>query len=177
MTRVMVVDDEVDTLNLLRTILEISGYETVSTQNPMEALYMAQLHRPDVILLDIMMPGLDGFTLCKMIRLNPATVNVPVLFITAYSSSDAQARCVEVGGDMVLPKPLSMQLLQEAIEFALSLADAGIVAKPRPGTVPPAPPRMPEASPLQTGALPTSPPKPSDDEPPSIDIHPDDAKP
>src|SRR5205085_12319922 len=95
MTRVMVVDDEIDTLNLLRTILELSGYETVSTLNPMEALYLAQLHHPDVLLLDIMMPGLDGFTLCKMLRLHPATIDVPVVFITAYSSGDEEARCKE----------------------------------------------------------------------------------
>src|SRR5258705_11391129 len=125
MTRILIVDDEIDTLNLLRTILDISGYETVTTLHSIEALSLAQAQLPDVILLDIMMPQLDGFTLCKMMRLHPATVKLPIVFITAYSAGDLEERRKEAGGDLVVPKPISMQMLSEAVERALLLRRLG----------------------------------------------------
>ncbi len=121
MTRVLVVDDEIDTLNLLRTILEISGYQAFTTLNSVEAIMMAEVERPDCVLLDIMMPQLDGFTLCKMMRLHPATKNLPIVFVTAYSALDIEERRLEAGADMVLPKPIGMDVLIEAVEKAMAL--------------------------------------------------------
>ena len=121
MTRVMVVDDEIDTLNLLRMILEISGFEAVTTLNSTEALTLAEVERPDCILLDIMMPRLDGFTLCKMMRLHPATAQLPIVFVTAYSALDLEERRVEAGADLVLPKPVGMDTLLETIHKATAL--------------------------------------------------------
>src|SRR5262249_61444704 len=116
MTRVLVVDDEIDTLNLLRTILEISGYQAVTTLNSVDAITLAEVEHPDVVLLDIMMPELDGFTLCKMMRVHPATMNLPIVFVTAYSSLDLEDRRMEAGADMVLPKPIGMDTLIEAVQ-------------------------------------------------------------
>jgi CheY-like chemotaxis protein len=121
MTRVLVVDDEIDTLNLLRTILEISGYQAVTTLNSVEAIMLAEMEHPDCILLDIMMPQLDGFTLCKMMRLHPATMSLPIIFVTAYSALDIEERRLEAGADMVLPKPIGMDVLIEAVEKAAEL--------------------------------------------------------
>jgi CheY-like chemotaxis protein len=119
--RVLVVDDEFETLNLLRTILEISGYQAFTTLNSVEAITLAEIERPDCILLDIMMPQLDGFTLCKMMRLHPATAHLPIVFVTAYSAIDLEQRRKEAGADMVLPKPIGMDALVETVEKALSL--------------------------------------------------------
>src|SRR5438876_1012950 len=121
MTRVLVVDDEIDTLNLLRTILEISGYEAVTTLNSVDAITLAEVEHPDIIMLDIMMPHLDGFTLCKMMRLHPATTNLPIVFVTAYSSLDLEDRRKEAGADMVLPKPIGMDVLIEAVRAASAI--------------------------------------------------------
>src|SRR5215831_14235216 len=121
MTRVLVVDDEIDTLNLLRTILEISGYQAVTTLNSVDAITLAEVEHPDCVLLDIMMPQLDGFTLCKMMRLHPATMNLPIVFVTAYSALDLEDRRLEAGADMVLPKPIGMDALIEAIEKVTKL--------------------------------------------------------
>ncbi|HEX3054157.1 MAG TPA: response regulator, partial [Aggregatilineaceae bacterium] len=71
--RILVVDDELDTLKLLKTILEISGYQVATTLNSVDALGIAEAEKPDVVLLDIMMPKLDGFALCKMMRQAPTT--------------------------------------------------------------------------------------------------------
>jgi CheY-like chemotaxis protein len=133
MTRVLVVDDEIDTLNLLRTILEISGYQAVTTLNSVEAIMLAEMEHPDCILLDIMMPVLDGFTLCKMMRLHPATMHLPIIFVTAYSALDIEERRLEAGADMVLPKPIGMDVLIEAVEKAAELrASRAPETKPMP---------------------------------------------
>ncbi len=121
MTRVLVVDDEIDTLNLLRTILEISGYQAFTTLNSVDAITLAEVEHPDCVLLDIMMPQLDGFTLCKMMRLHPATQNLPIVFVTAYSALDLEERRLEAGADMVLPKPIGMDVLIEAVEKATAM--------------------------------------------------------
>jgi CheY-like chemotaxis protein len=140
MTRVLVVDDEIDTLNLLRTILEISGYQAFTTLNSVEAITLAEVEHPDCILLDIMMPQLDGFTLCKMMRLHPATAHLPIVFVTAYSSLDLEDRRLEAGADMVLPKPIGMDVLIEAVEKVTQMRkEMGIDAA---AFIPPAPAPM-----------------------------------
>jgi CheY-like chemotaxis protein len=181
MTRVLVVDDEIDTLNLLRTILEISGYEAFTTLNSVDAITLAEVEHPDCILLDIMMPQLDGFTLCKMMRLHPATANLPIVFVTAYSALDLEDRRREAGADMVLPKPIGMDVLIEAVQKATTMghrpesARAPIEAFPSPGLTPvkTATGTHPIAptSPLGPAPKPVSPPSDGDDI--SIDIRPD----
>lgn len=114
-TRILVVDDEIDTLQLLRTILEISGYKPVTTLNSLDALTLAEAEKPDVALLDIMMPKLDGFTLCKMLRLNPATKHLPIIFVTAYEALDLEDRRKEAGANSVIQKPINMDDLIRAI--------------------------------------------------------------
>lgn len=118
-TRVLVVDDESDTLNLLRTILEISGYDPVTTLNSVDALMIAEVEKPDVVLLDIMMPRLDGFTLCKLMRAHSATKHLPIIFVSAYSALDIEDRRIEAGADLVISKPISMDNLIETISQAL----------------------------------------------------------
>jgi|GEM_PF-648090 len=114
--RVLIVDDEIDTLKLLKMIVELSGYEAYTTLNSLEAITMAQVEQPDVVLLDVMMPKLDGFQLCKMLRADPKTRHLPVIFVTAYDALDIEDRRIESGGDMVLPKPVGMDELIKAIK-------------------------------------------------------------
>lgn len=116
--RVLVVDDEISTLDLLREYLRLNDYEVITTLNSTDALLLAELERPDCVLLDIMMPVLDGFTLCKLMRLHPATANLPILFVTAYPSLDLEERRIECGADHVLLKPFPLRELNEAIRIA-----------------------------------------------------------
>jgi CheY-like chemotaxis protein len=119
--RVLIVDDEIDTLKLLKMIVEISGYEGLTTLNSLEALTMAQVEQPDVVLLDIMMPKIDGFQLCKMLRADPKTRNLPIIFVTAYNALDLEDRRLASGGDMVMQKPVGMDDLIGAIEKVQNL--------------------------------------------------------
>ncbi len=121
MTRIMVVDDEMDTLDVLRLFLELSGYEPITTFNSAEAITLAEAERPDCVLLDVMMPGINGFALCKMMRSHPTTKNLPIMFVTAYSPMDIEERRIEAGADMVLPKPFGMDGLISAVEQVMAL--------------------------------------------------------
>jgi CheY-like chemotaxis protein len=130
-TRILVVDDDQDTLNLLKLILDIGGYTAITTLNSLDALTIAEAEKPEVVLLDIMMPKLDGFTLCKMMRENPATQNVPIIFVTAYEMLDLEERRAEAGADLCIPKPIEMDVLITTINKALELR------KGSPGKLPP----------------------------------------
>lgn len=119
--RILIVDDEQDTLNLLRMILEINGYTAITTLNSLNALDLAAKEQPDVVLLDIMMPGLDGFELCKLMRANDATRDLPIIFVTAYETLDLEQRRIEAGADMVIHKPVDTRLLISAITEVVRL--------------------------------------------------------
>ena len=124
-TRILVVDDETDTLSLLCTILEISGFAPIATLNSVDAIGLAVKEKPDVVLLDIMMPRLDGFTLCKMMREDAATKDLPIIFVTAYEALDIEERRIEAGADRLIHKPINIDILIRTI---------GDVLKVRPNT-------------------------------------------
>jgi CheY-like chemotaxis protein len=122
MTRILVVDDEIETLDMLRAFLELNGYDVVTTLNSTDALFLAELEKPDLVLLDIMMPVMDGFTICKMMRLHPGTKHLPIVFVTAYAALDLDDRCQEAGADLILMKPFAVSTLAAMVKSALALA-------------------------------------------------------
>ncbi len=128
-TRILIVDDELDTLSLLRTILEISGFQPITTLNSVDAIGLAEMEKPDVVLLDIMMPKLDGFTLCKMMRDNLATSNLPIIFVTAYEALDIEERRIEAGADLLIQKPIDVDALVTAIHEATKMRAAAMMVK------------------------------------------------
>ncbi len=129
-TKVLVVDDEIDTLNLLKTILEISGFEPIPTLNSLDAMTLAVIEKPDMALLDIMMPNLDGFTLCQMIRRNPHTENLPVVFVTAYPALDLEDRRRDAGADYILHKPINIDLLIDTINNIQKIREKNLKENP-----------------------------------------------
>jgi two-component system, cell cycle response regulator len=120
-TRVLIVDDEQDTLTLFRIILELNGYTVITTLNSNDALGLIAKEQPDVVLLDIMMPGLDGFELCKLLRQNAATRALPVIFVTAYEALDLEERRIEAGADMIIHKPIDTRLMIATITEVIAL--------------------------------------------------------
>src|SRR5665648_706358 len=83
MTRILVVDDKKDDRYMLETLLEGSGYEVITAGNGDEALLLARIEPPDLIVTDIMMPGMDGFTLCKEWKKDEYLKDIPLIFYTA----------------------------------------------------------------------------------------------
>ena len=113
--RVLIVDDDDSAVKLLQMILELDKLTVLTTTDPYEALELARRENPDIALLDIMMPKMDGFTLCKKIREYPQLAMLPVFFVTAYSAIDLQEKMQESGADGVINKPINSQKIRELV--------------------------------------------------------------
>lgn len=118
----MLVDDEPDNLILLQELLQLEGYTTVSALSGDEALSLARASRPDLILLDIMMPELDGFDVCDRLRKDTALQTVPVIFLTALDDDTSRIRGLEIMADDYLTKPFNSRLLLAKVENILLLS-------------------------------------------------------
>jgi CheY-like chemotaxis protein len=103
--KILVVDDDLDTLKLVGMMLQRQGYNIVAAINGAQALSKVPTEKPDLILLDVMMPDIDGFEVCKRIRSDPAFASVPILMFTAKTQVDDKVQGFESGADDYLPKP------------------------------------------------------------------------
>ncbi|GAB4479258.1 MAG: hypothetical protein Kow00124_24650 [Anaerolineae bacterium] len=105
MSRILVVDDDISMLRLISLQIEKEGYQVRATPDPVEALEMARVWRPDLILLDVMMPEMDGFELCRRLREVPATAITPIIMLTAKTALQDKAVGFDSGADDYITKP------------------------------------------------------------------------
>ncbi len=105
--RVLVVDDMLPNLKLLEAKLSREYYEVITAQNGLACLEMAKKYSPDIILLDIMMPGMDGFETCRALRADSDLAHIPVIMVTALSEKEDRVHGLEAGADDFLTKPLN----------------------------------------------------------------------
>ncbi|MCB9099185.1 MAG: response regulator [Anaerolineales bacterium] len=98
--KILVIDDEQDILNLIRLSLEPAGFRILRTTRPEEGLELARREKPDLLILDIMMPGLNGLDLLRRIRRNPALAQIPVIIVSARVSSADQIRMLQIAFDV-----------------------------------------------------------------------------
>jgi CheY-like chemotaxis protein len=117
MPRVLVVDDDPDLAAICSLILESEGYETTVANNGVEAYDKLSAVRVDAILLDVMMPAMDGLTVCRMVKSDPRTEQLPVIVMSASQSLREQARVANA--DAVLPKPFNIDDLVLAVNQAV----------------------------------------------------------
>jgi two-component system alkaline phosphatase synthesis response regulator PhoP len=115
--RLLVVEDEAHLREVIADNLELEGYTVETAENGLDALERARGSRPDLMLLDVMLPGLNGFEVCK--RLREASDDVPVLFLTARSGDDDRVRGLELGGDDFLGKPFDLRELMLRVKAIL----------------------------------------------------------
>lgn len=102
----LLVDDMPAGLEVLRSALATEGYTLLTASNGEEALTLAASHRPDLILLDVMMPGIDGFEVCRRLRADAALGEVPIVMVTALGDRASRLRGLEAGADDFLSKPV-----------------------------------------------------------------------
>ncbi len=119
--RILVVDDELQNLELIEALLSPEGYEVFPAASGEEGLAAAHEKRPDLIILDLMMPGLSGFEVCARLRTHPQTAGIPVLFVTALTQDADKARALAAGGDDFLTKPFQRTELLARIETLLKV--------------------------------------------------------
>ena len=113
--KILIVDDEPNIVIPLQFLMEQKGYETLVAQSGEEALEMISKEKPDLVLLDIMLPGVDGFEVCEIIRLNPEWRNTRVIFLTAKGRDVDMAKGMVLGADEYITKPFSNQQIIDAV--------------------------------------------------------------
>jgi len=109
--QVLIVEDEHDTVELLRYNLQKESYQTVVARTGAEAISAVQSHMPDIVLLDIMLPELSGWDVCRMLRESATSKSVPIIMLTALSAEDARIKALTLGADDFLSKPFSLREL------------------------------------------------------------------
>ncbi len=108
---ILIVDDTAANLQILTSIVTSEGYNILLAQTGEEAIKIANDYHPDIILLDVMMPQMDGFAVCRQLKANPATRPIPVIFVTARTDVEAVEKGFDVGGDDYVPKPFNDRVL------------------------------------------------------------------
>jgi DNA-binding response OmpR family regulator len=114
--RILAVDDDPTILRLLQVNLEMEGHEVLTAGDGHEALAQLRAEAPQVVLLDVMMPGLDGWQVCERIRADAELAHTPVVFLSARAQETDLARGVEVGADAYVTKPFDPLALVELVE-------------------------------------------------------------
>ena len=123
--QIMVVDDDPDTVSILARHLQREGFVAIEAISGAECLHLVHEHRIDVILLDLMMPDMDGFQVCRSLKQDPATAEIPVIMITARDDLDARAEGMRLGVSDFLAKPVFRRQLANRIRAQLDMLATG----------------------------------------------------
>jgi two-component system, OmpR family, alkaline phosphatase synthesis response regulator PhoP len=117
--KILIADDEDNIRRLVRLSLEDDGYELFEASDGSEALQKAREIKPDLIVLDVMMPGLIGYRVCEEVKRNRETAHAYVLFLSARDSKSSESACLDAGGDRLMSKPFDPDELSEVVKKIL----------------------------------------------------------
>lgn len=117
--KVLIIDDDDTYRSVLNDVLTESGYLVFEARSGAEGMEQARHANPDVILLDIMMPVMDGYQTCRQLRHNPATREIPIIMLTALTDSEARFKSKEAGADDYIAKPYPAQEMKSRIDRQL----------------------------------------------------------
>jgi two-component system, OmpR family, alkaline phosphatase synthesis response regulator PhoP len=120
MQKILVIDDDVELVELLRFNFKQAGFSIGTAFNGMDGLKKARSIHPDLIVIDLMMPELDGFVVCEMIRRNERTSPIPIIMLTAFSSEFGRITGLESGATEYMTKPFSPKTLVARVQELLS---------------------------------------------------------
>lgn len=117
--RLLLIDDDPNLILLVKDYLEFRGYEVVTAENGQEALELLDKDTPDMIICDVMMPQMDGYSLVEHVRKNPRTSWIPVLFLSAKGQSQDRVKGLNTGADVYMVKPFEPEELVAQVESSL----------------------------------------------------------
>ena len=118
--KILVIDDNPGSLRLMRYTLEKKGYQVITASDGLEGLRKARDEHPDLIILDVMLPGLDGYEVCHRLRQKPETVTLPILMISVKARQDDKDIGLRMGADDYLTKPASPSTIVAKVETLLT---------------------------------------------------------
>ncbi len=121
MQKILVCDDEANIRNIMDFSLEAEGFLVVEANDGQEALQMAMSEEPDLVILDVMMPGSDGLTVCRELKQNPRTSHIPVLMLTARAGKGDREAGLAAGADDYITKPFSPLRLVDKVNEVLGV--------------------------------------------------------
>jgi DNA-binding response OmpR family regulator len=118
--KILVVDDEVDLVETVRFPLELEGFDVLVSYNGEDALNQARKEKPDLIILDLMLPKLDGYKVCRLLKFDERYKHIPILMLTAKTQEKDKILGNETGADEYITKPFEMDYLMEKVKAYLS---------------------------------------------------------
>jgi two-component system cell cycle response regulator DivK len=117
---VLIAEDDPKSMKLTYDLLNVFGYSTLTAGNGLKAVEMAKFHKPDLILMDVQMPVMDGLTATRLIKADSKIQGIPIIAVTAYAMRDDEKKMLEAGCDGYITKPIDIQYLLRTIEKYLS---------------------------------------------------------
>jgi DNA-binding response OmpR family regulator len=117
--RVAIIDDDPSMIKVLRIMLKSSGYEVIEALKGMHGLMLVRQEKPDVVLLDIMMPDVDGFEICRKLKLDMETMDIPIIFVSAKTGAEHIERGLSLGAEGYITKPFDLKELLGKIDKAI----------------------------------------------------------
>ncbi|MBI1794335.1 MAG: response regulator [Chloroflexi bacterium] len=120
--RILIVEDNIDNYELVRFLLERAGYDTFWAHSGREGIDMSKAKRPDLILMDLSLPEMDGWTATERIKADLETKHIPIIALTAHTLPGDRKRALEAGCDDYLSKPMNIELFTETVEKNLARA-------------------------------------------------------
>jgi len=118
MKRVLVIDDSEFAIKIMLLSLQ-RHFDVITANNGADGIEKAKSEKPDVILLDMMMPGMDGIQVCNHLTIDEATKNIPIIFVTSVDNRLVEAKCLEMGARDYIEKPIMTELMIQRIENVL----------------------------------------------------------
>jgi two-component system alkaline phosphatase synthesis response regulator PhoP len=120
--KILIVDDEVDLVETVRFPLEMEGYHVLVSYNGEDALNQARKENPDLILLDLMLPKLDGYKVCRLLKFDDRYKHIPILMLTAKTQEKDKALGMETGANEYITKPFEMDDLLKKVKAYLKIS-------------------------------------------------------
>jgi DNA-binding response OmpR family regulator len=117
--RILIIDDEPDFVRIVQVRLEAAGYEVLAAFDGMQGVSFAHKEKPDLIILDIMMPAMHGHRVCEALKKSSKTWTIPIIFLTAKGNKEDEDMAYKLGAEHFLTKPYDPQVLLETIKKAL----------------------------------------------------------